>query len=145
MVDEIIDALEPQVLTDCITSDILVEHINVGAMNAEAAISRLRRSKNNAVITGGDRVDIQITALETNSACLILTGCLEPRSLIVKQANEMGIPILLVDMNTMETVEAVDRIFGRTRMGQTVKLEKFQKLLAEHMALDRMYQCIGLG
>ncbi len=145
MVDEIIEALDPQVLTDCITSDILVENITVGAMNADAAISRLRRTNNNAVITGGDRVDIQIAALETNSACLILTGRLEPRSLIIKQANELGIPILLLETNTMETVEAIDRIFGKTRMGQTVKLEKFQKLLAEHMNFDRMYQCVGLG
>jgi BioD-like phosphotransacetylase family protein len=144
MVDEIITALDPQILTDCATNDILIENITVGAMNVDAALSRLRRTNNNAVITGGDRVDIQIAALETSAACLILTGCLEPRSLIVKQANEMGIPVLLVETNTMETIEAVDRIFGRTRMGQTVKLERFQKLLAEHMALDRMYQCIGL-
>ena len=76
-------------------------------MNADAALTRLRRTKNNAVITGGDRVDIQITALETSAACLILTGCLEPRSLIIKQANELGIPVLLTDMNTMETVESI--------------------------------------
>ncbi len=145
MVNEIIDALDPQVLTDCATSDILVENITVGAMNADAAFSRLRRSKNNAVITGGDRVDIQITALETSSACLILTGSLEPRSLIIKQANEIGVPVLLVDTSTMETVEAIDRVLGKTRMGQTAKLEQFQKLLAENMDLDRLYQCIGLS
>jgi BioD-like phosphotransacetylase family protein len=145
MVDEIIDALDPTVLTDCVTSDILVENITVGAMNADAAISRLRRTPNNAVITGGDRVDIQIAALETSSVCLILTGCLEPRSLIVKQANELGIPVLLVDTNTMETVEAIEQVMGKTRMGQTIKLEKFQKLLAENLDLERVYKCIGLG
>jgi len=143
MVDEIIDVLDPQVLTECLTKDILVENLTVGAMNADAAFSRLRRTKNNAVITGGDRADIQIAALETSAACLILTGCLEPRSLIIKHANEIGIPILLVDKSTMETVEAIDQIFGKTRMGQTVKLEKFQKLLTEHMNLERMYQCLG--
>jgi BioD-like phosphotransacetylase family protein len=112
-------------------------------MNVDAAISRLRRTKNNAVITGGDRVDIQIAALETTAACLILTGCLEPRALIVKQANELGIPILLVGANTMETVEAIDRVFGKTRVGQTVKLEKFQQLLAENVNLKRLYNCMG--
>jgi BioD-like phosphotransacetylase family protein len=143
MVDEIIDSLNPQVLTDCQTGDILVENITVGAMNADAAISRLRIMDNNAVITGGDRVDIQIAALETSAACLILTGCLEPRPLIVKHANELGIPVILVDSNTMETVEAVDRIFGKTRMGQTVKLRKFQQLLSENVDLERIYRCIG--
>lgn len=145
MVDELIDSLDPQVLTDCLTSDILVENITVGAMNVDAAISRLRRTNNNAVITGGDRVDIQIAALETSAACLILTGCLEPRSLIVKHANEVGIPILLVGTNTMETIEAIDRVIGKTRMGQTVKLEKFQNLLGEYMELERMYKCVGFS
>jgi BioD-like phosphotransacetylase family protein len=144
MVDEIIDALSPQVLTDCPTSDILVENITVGAMNVDAAISRLRRMKNNAVITGGDRVDIQIGALETSAACLILTGCLEPRALILKQANELGIPVLLVGTNTMETIAAIDGVQGKTRMGQAVKLEKFQKLLAENIDLGRLYSKIGL-
>ena len=114
-------------------------------MNADAAISRLRRTKNNAVITGGDRVDIQIAALETSAACLILTGCLEPRSLIIKHANELGIPVLLVGTNTMETIAAIDGVLGKTRMGQTVKLEKFQQLLAENMDLERMYRCVGFS
>ena len=143
MVDEIIDALAPQVLTDCFTNDILVETVTVGAMNAEAALGRLRTLKNNAVITGGDRVDIQIAALETSAACLVLTGSLEPRPLIIKQANELGIPVLLLEANTMETVEAIDRIFGKTRMGQTVKLEKFQQLLAENVDMKRLYTCVG--
>ena len=45
----------------------------------------------------------------------------------------------------METIEAIDRVMGKTRMGQTVKLEQFQKLLAKHMDLDRMYQCVGFS
>ena len=144
MVDELIDALEPQVLTDCKTSDILVENLSVGAMTAEAAFSRLRARSNTAVITGGDRVDVQIAALETSASCLILTGFLEPRPLIIKQANEQGVPVLLVRTNTMETIEAVDKIFGKTRMGQIVKLEKFQELLARHVDMKRVYQSLGI-
>jgi BioD-like phosphotransacetylase family protein len=145
MVDEIIDALDSQVLTDCSTSDILIENITIGAMNVDAAISRLRRTNNNAVITGGDRIDIQIAALETKSACLILTGCLDPRPLIIKYANELGIPVLLVATNTMETIEAIDQVMGKTKMGQKVKLDQFQRLLADCVDFDRVYQCVGLS
>jgi uncharacterized protein len=144
MVDELIDTLEPQVLTDCITSNILVESLTVGAMTADAALSRLRTRSNTAVITGGDRTDVQIAALETPISCLILTGCLEPRPLIIKQANELGVPILLVRTNTMETVGAIEKIFGKTRMGQVVKLEKFRELLAKHVDVKRLYEAIEL-
>ena len=144
MVDELIDALEPQVLTDCVTSNILVENLTVGAMTAEAALSRLRSRNNTAVITGGDRTDVQIAALETPISCMILTGCLEPRPLIVKHANELGVPILLVRTNTMETVAAIDAIFGKTRMGQEIKLNNFEQLLQQHVDLERLCEAIGL-
>jgi BioD-like phosphotransacetylase family protein len=113
-------------------------------MTAEAALSRFRKQRNKAVITGGDRTDIQLAALETSTTCLVLTGNLEPRPLIIKQADELGVPVLLVRTNTMETVEAIDRIFGKTRMGQSAKLDQFQKLLAEQVDLKRLYACMGL-
>jgi len=76
-------------------------------MTAEAALSRFRKQINKAVITGGDRTDIQLAALETSTTCLILTGNLHPSPLIVKQAEEFGVAILLVPLNTIETVETV--------------------------------------
>ena len=64
--------------------------------------------------------------------------------LIIKQADEFGVAVLLVRTNTMETVEAIERIFGKTRLGQTVKLQQFEALLAKHVDLDRMYQTLDL-
>jgi hypothetical protein len=90
------------------------------------------------VITGGDRTDIQLAAMETSTTCLILTGNLHPSSLIIKQADAMQVPVLLVPGNTMETVETLDRIFGKTRLGQQSKLDLFQKLVSEHVDLERL-------
>ena len=67
--------------------------LTVGAMTADAALSRFRRSSNKAVITGGDRTDIQLAALETSTTCLILTGNLRPSPLVIKQAEEFGIAV----------------------------------------------------
>jgi BioD-like phosphotransacetylase family protein len=113
-------------------------------MTAEAALSRFRKQTNKAVVTGGDRVDIQLAALETSTICLILTGNLRPSPLIIKQADEFGVAVLLVRTSTLETVEAIERIFGKTRLGQTVKLQQFEALLAEHVDLDRLYQVLDL-
>ena len=71
--------------------------------------SRFRKQTNKAVITSGDRADIQLAALETSTTCLILTGNLRPSPLIVKQADEFDVAVLLVRSNTLETVEAVER------------------------------------
>ena len=69
---------------------------------------------------------------------MILTGNLNPSNLIIKQAENMCVPILLVPSNTMETVEALDRIFGRTRLGQKEKLDKFMGYVTENIDLNRL-------
>ncbi len=143
-VGELIKVLDAEVLTKYLRPQALVENMTVGAMTAEAALSRFRRYSNKAVITGGDRTDIQLAALGTSTTCLILTGNLRPSPLVVKQAEEFGVAMLLVRLNTMETIEAIDRIFGRARMGETAKLKQYQTLLEEHCSFDRMYQVLGI-
>ena len=143
-VGEIIDTLQARVLTENANRNALVENLTVGAMNAEAALSRFRKQKNKAVITGGDRTDIQLAALETSTACLILTGNLRPSPLIIKQAENFRVTVILVPTNTMETVEELEQIYGKTRLGQPAKLQQFQKLLEEHVNFDRLFDILEL-
>ncbi len=143
-VGELIRLLDAEVLTKYQRAEALVENLTVGAMTAEAALSRFRRSSNKAVITGGDRTDIQLAALETSTTCLILTGNLRPSPLVIKQAEEFGISVLLVRTNTMETIEQIEKFFGKTRLGQSTKLKQFQSLLDEHLDKQRLYQSLGL-
>jgi hypothetical protein len=117
----------------------------VGAMSAEQALPRIRRIPGaKAVITGGDRADIQLVALETATQCLILTGHLRPVPEVLRRAEELGVPVLLVRGNTMETVDAIEQVFGKTRLGQASKLEQFEALMDEHFDFGRLYQGLGL-
>lgn len=137
-VGEIVEVLDAEVLTSCYDPEALVEALMVGAMTEDSALRRFRKQPNKAVITGGDRTDIQLAAMETSTTCLILTGNLHPSNLIIKQAENMCVPILLVAGNTMETVESLDRIFGKTRLGQKEKLDKFMGYVKENMDLNRL-------
>lgn len=137
-VGEIIEVLGAEVLTSCKNEESLVEALMVGAMTEDSAIRRFRKQQNKAVITGGDRTDIQLAAMETSTTCLILTGNLTPNNLIIKQAENMNVPILLVPGNTMETVEALDRIFGKTKLRQKEKLDKFIGYVKENLDLNRL-------
>jgi BioD-like phosphotransacetylase family protein len=142
--EELIEILKPELLTKITRPNAMVENLTVGAMTAEAALSRFRKYPNKAVITGGDRTDIQLAALETSTTCLILTGNLRPSPLVVKQANEFGVPILLVHNNTMETIEKIEHIFGKTHLGQTNKMEQFKTLLDQQCQYERLCDAIGL-
>lgn len=143
-VGELVELLDAEVLTETMDPDALAESLTVGAMTAEAALSRFRRYTNKAVITGGDRTDIQLAALETSTVVLILTGNLHPSPLIIKQAEQLGVSILLVKDNTMETVNQIEEAHGKTRLGQPEKLETFLKLLKDHTELKEIYAALDL-
>lgn len=141
---ELFDVLDGEVLSASYDPDALVENLTVGAMTSDVALSRFRKQPRKAVITGGDRADIQLAALETSTTCLVLTGNLRPSPLILKQAQEGGVAVVLVPQNTLETVEAIDRVFGKTRMAQAAKLAQFEALFEEHVDVKRLYKAFGL-
>jgi hypothetical protein len=122
----------------------LVEHLMVGAMSADSALKYFRREPNKAVITGGDRSDIQLAALETSTRCLILTGNMRPSPQIVGRAEEEGVPLILTGHDTMTAIENIERFFGKTRFHQGQKVRHFENLLNEHMDFDALYQALNI-
>jgi BioD-like phosphotransacetylase family protein len=139
-IGELVDLLDAEILTKHIDPDALVERFTVGAMTADAALSRFRRYQHKAVITGGDRTDIQLAALETSTSVLILTGNLQPSPLIIQQAETLKVPILLVKDNTMETVDSIERTHGKTRLGQPEKINTFLQLMTENVDIQAIYK-----
>ena len=85
-----------------------VENFMVGAMNVEGALKYFRSQANKAVITGGDRADIQLAALETPTKVLILTGGLYPDSSVISAAQGKNVPIMVVADDTMTVVSKMD-------------------------------------
>jgi len=140
-VAELADALGATVVAGEATDRPTVERFTVGAMGSNAALEHFRRLRNAAVVTGGDRPDVQTAALEASGVtCLVLTGGYRPPGTIVGKAEERGVPILQVQSDTRRTVDRVEEILttGRTRTGATV--ERMTTLLREGVDVDRILE-----
>ena len=109
-VSDIVEALNAEILENRDKLNNIVEDILVGAMTPTAALRWLRRAVNAAIITGGDRADLIITALETKPSVIILTGGLYPDISVLVKARETGTPILLVPYDTYTTVEKLREV-----------------------------------
>jgi len=92
-IGEIRDVLGGEVICCEDRREETVEHFMVGAMNVEGALKYFRAQANKAVITGGDRADIQLAALETPTKVLILTGGMYPDSSVISAAQGRNVPI----------------------------------------------------
>ncbi|AFY50815.1 protein with phosphotransacetylase BioD-like N-terminal domain [Nostoc sp. PCC 7524] len=143
-VGELVKQLKAEVLCRSDRLDLMVESLAIGAMNVNAAVKYFRKRRNMAVVTGGDRVEIQQAALETSTQCLILTGQLPPPQFILSRAEELEIPILSVDLDTLTTVEIVDRTFGQVRVHEPIKVECIRQLMAENFDIARLLSKLGL-
>jgi uncharacterized protein len=143
-VAEIVDALNGEVLCGRDHLDELVENLLVGAMSVDNALKYMRRKANKVVITGGDRPDLQLAALETASKCLVLTGNLHPSPIILGRAEELGVPVVLVKQDTLAAVDIVEGTFGRVRFHDEKKIRRFEALLAEHFDFAGLYAALGL-
>jgi hypothetical protein len=143
-VGEIVHRLNAQVLSGGERLDLRVESLKIGAMNVNAALKYFRRTHNMAVVTGGDRTDIQLAALETSTQCLILTGQIAPSKDVLRRAEDLEIPILSVDLDTLTTVEIIDQTFGQVRLCEAIKVQCVYQLMAEHFAFDRLMRQLGL-
>ncbi|ARS88342.1 phosphotransacetylase family protein [Natrarchaeobaculum aegyptiacum] len=122
-------------------TDAYVDRFAVGAMGGDSALRHFRRTRDAAVITGGDRADIHTAALEAPGVrCLILTGGHRPSGAILGQAAEKGLAILSVQTDTLTTVERAEDVVrsGRTQDEETVG--RMESLLVDHAAVDAILE-----
>lgn len=139
-VREIAHQLRANILCRPDRLDLMVESLTIGAMNVNSALEYFRQGENKAVVTGGDRTDLQLAALETSTNCLILTGHVTPQPLIISRAEDLEVPILAVNLDTLKTVEIIDQAFGTVRLQESIKVECIQKLMAENFDLATFLQ-----
>lgn len=143
-VGELAEVLGGEIICLPEKSEELVESYLVGAMGQERALRLFRRKTAKAVITGGDRPDIQLAALETPTKCLILTGNLYPSQSVVARAEEKEVPLILAPQDTFATVQIVESITGRIGFHQPRKVHRMRLLLEDHFDFDTLNKTLGI-
>lgn len=144
-VREIVDALGGSVLCAEDRLDNTVESFMVGAMGQEKALRFFRRRAHKAVVTGGDRADVQMAALETSTAVLVLTGNMPPSPAVLGHACDLGVPMVLVDTDTLSAVENLDLLFGHVRLHGPGKADRMRAMFAEEVSVDALLVALGIA
>jgi BioD-like phosphotransacetylase family protein len=151
--DRVLDAVTVRQMTELLDGKVIcaherldefVERFSVGAMDVDAALGYFRKLPNKAVITGGQRADIQLAALETSTKCLVLTGDQMPNEIIISRAREVGVPIISVHYDTYTTVEKLEAVLGRIRIREEPKVRRARELLRDRLNYRRIVEKLGL-
>ncbi|MEM2997562.1 MAG: phosphotransacetylase family protein [Thermoproteota archaeon] len=115
-----------------------VETVLIGAMTPESAIQYFRRVRNELIITGGDRTDIVLAALEAGASGIILTGNLRPSVKVLPRADELKIPMLVVPQDTYTTLQMIQKIVGKIRPRDKTRIAAARKLVQENVDWEKI-------
>ena len=143
-VEELNEMLGGKVLCCHDKLDNLVENFLIGAMQVDKASEYFKKIRNNAVIVGGDRSDIQLSALESGSVCLILTGELYPSEIIISRAEEKNVPLLVVREDTYSIAKKLEKLSMRLRLRDKSKVERGMSLVSGNINFPLLYDKLGV-
>ncbi len=144
-VAEFQEVLGAEILTGEEHLDRVVEDILIGAMTLESAHNYLRRATNKAVITGGDRSDLALAALETSTSVLILTGGLYPNVNVLSRAAEKSVPVMLVHYDTYTAAEKLHDVTRKIRPGDEDAIAVARQNLERFCDWKTLLSSVGMG
>jgi len=139
-VRELHKAIGGEVLAGKDGMDKAIQTFLVGAMTMESAARYFREATNKVVITGGDRTDIILAALETGASALVLTGNLHPSVKVLARADDLAVPIILVPYDTYATLQMVQRVVRKIKPKDRRRVETARRLFEEHTEWRRILQ-----
>lgn len=118
----------------------VVKQIFIGAMSAQAAMRHPGfAQENKLIITSGDRSDMILAALESNTAGVVLTNNIVPPANIISLATERAIPLLLVPYDTYETAKRVEAVEPLLTKDATDKIALLEQLVRDHLDLTALF------
>ncbi|MEK6591402.1 MAG: phosphotransacetylase family protein [Nitrospinota bacterium] len=151
--DKFLGAISLQKICDLVSGEIvcckdkmdeLAVNYVIGAMDLELALTYFMRINNKLVITGADRSDLQIAAMETSTKGIILTGGRYPDSVVIGKAEEKGIPIIIVNLDTYSTIERLDKAVVSLDFEDEKKIGRYMELFKENIDIKRLKKDFNL-
>jgi uncharacterized protein len=116
-----------------------VHNIFIGAMSVNAALQQpLLKKEGMLMITGGDRTDMILVAIDYQAAAIILTNNVVPPSHIISKATERKVPMLMVPYDTYETAKRIDSIEPLMTRDDKHKIELLGKLIQTNVDIQKI-------
>ena len=115
-------------------SDRLLDNFLIGGLVLDWGPFYFSSRKNTGVIVRGDRPDVQIAAIQTaTTRALVLTKGVRPVEYVVYEAEQRGIPLVVVSGNTHDVAEQLEGLQGQVEFDHVDKLVRMTDLVSEHI------------
>jgi uncharacterized protein len=138
-VGELAESLGGKILNSAGKSAELVENYMLGALVVDSGRDYFERKSRKAAIIRHDRPDMQLAALETSTACLVLGGSEKPPiPNVLFKAESRGIPVIATGAALNDIVTIIEGTLLKTRLNQTKKLAKLAEAVRQNLNIKAL-------
>ena len=114
-VSEIGEVLGATVLFAAENEDEVVDDVLIGPVYADPARPHFRRYAHKAILAPFNKTDLHLVAIETEAACLVITGGKDPSPYIIDRAHHGNTTLLLSPKDTPGTVASLSSVWTTSR------------------------------
>jgi hypothetical protein len=143
-IGELAEYIQGEILNSADKSAEVVENFMLGAMTLDSGLDYFGRKANKAVVVRGERLDMQLAALETATKCLILSGGVSPSYAVMRRAEDKGTPIILTKGDTISAVNSIELALGKTKFNQVKKLSRLSEIMEARFNFQALYKGLNL-
>ena len=140
-VGELAESLQGKILNSAGKSAELVENYMLGALVVDSGLDYFGRKSRKAAIIRQDRPDMQLAALETSTACLVLSGNPDKSGTVYNvlyKAESCGIPIIATGAAVNDIVTIIESTLLKTRLNQAKKLDKLAEVVKQNLDMKAL-------
>jgi BioD-like phosphotransacetylase family protein len=137
-VAQICENLSGQMFGEVQNSESLVEHFMVGGFGMDPGEYSFATRDKKAVVVRGDRPDVQMSALNTDMECFIMTNGMDPIEYIKYEAVEEGVSIMIVQSDTLDTMENISKLQQLAEFDHPDKLSKAKELVSDYVNVEQL-------
>jgi BioD-like phosphotransacetylase family protein len=137
-IGELAESIHGEILNSAGQSAELVENFMLGAMTVDPGPEYYSRKSSKAVVTRGERPDMQLAALETSTRCLILCGSTLPTAAVRYRAEIKKVPIILTRGGIAEVVDSIEDALGKGRFSQERKLPRLAEIMEQNFSFPAL-------
>jgi BioD-like phosphotransacetylase family protein len=133
-VGELAEAIEGTVISNPEKSGEIIENYMLGAMVVDSGLLYFGRKNNKAAVIRQDRPDMQLAALETSTACLVLSGSKQPPIYnVLNKAAGKNIPVISTGTSMNDIVTDIEKALSQAKLDQEKKLTKLGDIVRQNL------------
>jgi uncharacterized protein len=115
------------------------KNVFIGSASADASLKNpLFLAEDKIVITSGDRGDMIVAAIDSNSAAIILTNNILPPPNLIAKTEKAGIPMLLVAADSYQVAKQMDHLESLLTKDDKDRISLIEEMIRAHVNIGAL-------